>query len=85
LVNDIEQEFLAKLVIIIKNQPGTFTKLSAIMAKRQINMEEIFQERHENHSLVVVRLTITTHSAIEIEDLLLSISDNDFVVSATRA
>ena len=47
-------------------------------------MEEIFQERRENHALVVVRLTITTHSSKEIDDLLTSIVENDFVIKVVR-
>ena len=73
------------MTILIKNLPGTFNKLSAIIASRQINMEEIFQERHENHDLVVVRLTITANSALQIEELLIVIAEDDFVITATRA
>ena len=85
IINDTHRHFLAKLTILIKNLPGTFNKLSAIIASRQINMEEIFQERHENHDLVVVRLTITANSALQIEELLIVIAENDFVITATRA
>lgn len=84
ILNDSSRQFLAKLIILIQNQPGTFNKLSAIIADRKINMEEIFQERHEDYALVVVRLTITSYSAQDVEELLNSIADNDFVVSAKR-
>ncbi len=84
ILNDNEMEFLAKVSITIDNLPGTFSKLSSIIAERQINMEEIFQERRENHALVVVRLTITTHSSKEIDDLLTSIAENDFVIKVVR-
>ncbi len=84
ILNDIHMEFLSKVMITIDNLPGTFNKLSSIIAERQINMEEIFQERHENHNLVNVRLTITSHSSKEIDELLASIIDHDFVVKATR-
>lgn len=84
IINDSNQQFLSKLVITIDNQPGTFNKLSAIIAERQINMEEIFQERHENHALVVVKLTITTSSVKDIEDLLANIAEHSFVIKAIR-
>ncbi len=84
IINDTEVYFLSKLVISIDNVPGVFNKLSAIIAERQINMEEIFQERHENHALVNIRLTISTKSAREMEDLLSSIAENDFVFKIVR-
>jgi guanosine-3',5'-bis(diphosphate) 3'-pyrophosphohydrolase len=84
ILNDTKMEFLSKLSITIDNLPGTFNKLSSIIAERQINMEEIFQERRENHALVVVRLTITTHSAKEIDDLLTSVAEHDFIIKAVR-
>ena len=77
-------EFISKILITIDNLPGTFNKLASIIAERQINMEEIFQERHENHALVNVRLTITSHSAKEIDELLANVVDNDFVIKAVR-
>lgn len=84
IYNDTDMKFLSKVLITINNLPGTFNKLSSMIAERQINMEEIFQERHENHDLVNVRLTITSHSAKEIEELLASVSQHDFVVKAVR-
>lgn len=84
ILNDTNMEFLSKVMITIDNLPGTFNKLSSIIAERQINMEEIFQERHENHNLVNVRLTITSHSSKEIDELLASVIEHDFVVKATR-
>jgi GTP pyrophosphokinase/guanosine-3',5'-bis(diphosphate) 3'-pyrophosphohydrolase len=84
ITNDTEMEFISKILITIDNLPGTFNKLASIIAERQINMEEIFQERHENHALVNVRLTITSHSAKEIDELLANVVDNDFVIKAVR-
>lgn len=84
IINDIDSHFLSKLMIIVDNQPGVFSKLSAIIAERQINMEEIFQERHDNPSWVIVRLTISISSAKEVDDLLACIADNEFVLKATR-
>lgn len=84
IINDTDTNFLSKLVITIDNLPGIFSKLSAIIAERQINMEEIFQERHENHALVSVRLTISSHSATEIDDLISSIAEHDFVIKIVR-
>ena len=85
ILNDTETPFLAKLIITIHNQPGVFSKLSSIIAERQINMEEIFQERHDNHALVIVRLTISVNSNKEVEDLLTTVAENDFVLKAMRA
>ncbi len=84
IINDTDTQFLSKLIVIIDNQPGVFSKLSAIIAERQINMEEIFQERHDNPALVIVRLTISIASAKDVDDLLSSIVENDFVLKATR-
>lgn len=85
LINDTEAQFLSKLTITIDNLPGVFNKLSAIIAERQINMEEIFQERSDNHTVVVVKLTISVSTAKEVDDLLSSIAENDFVIKATRS
>jgi guanosine-3',5'-bis(diphosphate) 3'-pyrophosphohydrolase len=84
IINDTERLFLSKLIVTVNNVPGVFSKLSAIIAERQINMEEIFQERHENNTLVNVRLTVSTKSAKEIEDLLSCIAENDFVLKVVR-
>ncbi|RTL00088.1 MAG: bifunctional (p)ppGpp synthetase/guanosine-3',5'-bis(diphosphate) 3'-pyrophosphohydrolase [Proteobacteria bacterium] len=84
IINDNETKFLAKVMIVIDNLPGTFSKLSIIIAERKINMEEIFQERTEDHAHVVARLTITTHALSEIDDLLNNLSEHDFVIKAVR-
>lgn len=84
IINNNETKFLAKVMIVIDNLPGTFSKLSIIIAERKINMEEIFQERTEDHAHVVARLTITTHDLSEIDDLLNDISEHDFVIKAVR-
>ncbi|MEN9945952.1 MAG: hypothetical protein RLZZ293_338, partial [Pseudomonadota bacterium] len=73
-----------KVSVALDNSPGTFNKLSAIIAERQINIEEIFQERQENQNIVVTCLTITTRSALEVDDLLANIAEHDFVIKAIR-
>lgn len=84
IINDIANELLASVIITISNLPGTFSKLSGILAERKINMEEIHQDRSTIQDQVVVRLTITTHSSNEVNNLLDHLSEYDFVISAYR-
>lgn len=84
IVNDNGTEFLSKVMVIVHNLPGTFNKLSSIIAERKINMEEIHQERSEDHKQVVVKLTISTHSVLEVEALIANLEEHDFVVKANH-
>ena len=84
IINDIEKEFLSKIILFIDNQSGVFNKLSAILAERKINMEEIHQERSEDTDHNELHLTITTHSVLEINNLLESLRNAPFVIQAIR-
>lgn len=84
IINDNGTEFLSKVMVVIHNLPGTFNKLSSIIAERKINMEEIHQERSEDHKHVVVKLTISTHSVLEVEALIANLEEHDFVVKANH-
>ncbi|MDD3266780.1 MAG: RelA/SpoT family protein, partial [Burkholderiales bacterium] len=84
IINDIGIELLASVIITISNSPGTFSKLSGILAERKINMEEIHQDRSTIQDQVVVKLTITTHSSNEVNNLLEHLSEYNFVISAYR-
>lgn len=84
IINDIEKEFLSKIILFIDNKPGVFNKLSAVLAERRINMEEIHQEKSEDVEHNELHLTITTHSVKEINDLLESLRNSSFVIQAIR-
>lgn len=84
IINDTGNELLANVIITINNSPGTFSKLSGVIAERKINLEEIHQDRSTTQDRVVVRLTITTHSVNEINNLLQHLLEYDFVINAYR-
>lgn len=84
IVNDNGSEFLSKILVVIDNTPGTFNKLSSIIAERKINIEEIHQDRTEDHKHVITKLIITIHDINEVESLIANISEHDFVVKAVH-
>lgn len=84
IINDNGSEFLSKILVVIDNTPGTFNKLSSIIAERKINIEEIHQERTEDHKHVNTHMFITIHNIDDVESLIKNISEHDFVVKAVH-
>lgn len=59
IINDNDSVFLCKIYILLFNSPGIFTKLSSIIAKKGINIEEIVQEVYTwQHAKVILTLKV---------------------------
>lgn len=84
IVNDTDAKFMSKILVVIDNTPGTFNKLSSIIAERKINIEEIHQERTFDQKHVITNMIISIHDINEVENLIEDISARDFVERATH-
>ena len=82
IINDTEQTFLSKISLNLINRPGVFTKFTAIIGEKNINMEEISQESFIGFARVLI--TMSVHSLAQIDDLITTLSNLDYVENVMR-
>jgi GTP pyrophosphokinase/guanosine-3',5'-bis(diphosphate) 3'-pyrophosphohydrolase len=78
IINDTNKMFSSKIQALISNKPGTFTKFAAIIAEKDINIEELAQEIY-TEEFAFVRATLGVSSLTQIEELQAIFKITDFI------
>ena len=78
IINDTGANFLAKIVIVIKNIPGTLNKLSGIVAEKDINIIEISQNMTSGEFAEITTI-VSVLDVKQLENLCDSLNKSSFV------
>lgn len=78
LLNDNKTVFASKTQLLLLNQPGTFNKLTELIARDNLNIIEISQELYDNENAIVT-VKIGTQNRQQMDNLLISFSEQNFI------
>lgn len=78
IINDADISFSSKVQIFLLNQPGTFNKLTELIARDNMNMIEISQESYnDDYALVTIKLGVKNKE--QIDSLFTNFSQQPFI------
>lgn len=80
LINDDNQVFAARVQVLLLNKPGTFNKLTELIARDNMNIIEISQEVYDNENAIVT-VKIGTQNKQQIDNLIVGFSTQPFITN----